>query len=125
MADQLIVGGFTNVFFPVLPEEDINGNGVYIQVQEYDSTTASIQEQYQLSQWQVMVRGDKLQGYKSAYDTMDDIRQYLINLPARFTINSCEYSNPEIISGPTYLKDDNDRDIAVLNLQTYYNPLQV
>lgn len=122
MADKLVEGGFQNVFFPVIPEESINGNGVYIGVQQYDEDISTIEDQYSLTYWQVMVRGDKLTSYKDCWEVTDNIRQYLINLPARFTINNEEYSCPEKISGANYFKDSNDRDVFTMNFRTYQNP---
>ena len=124
MAMQLEAGGFTDVYWPVLPEENINGNKVYIQVAEYDSSDSSIQDQYQITQWQVMVRGNKMTSYIDAWNVVDNIRQYLINLPDRFTINGEEYSNPNRLNGPTYFKDSNDRDVFTMNFETYQNPLE-
>ena len=124
MSDILISEGFQNVYFPVIPEENILGNAVYIGVQEYDSGESTIEDQYETVFWQIIVRGSRLTPYKSAFDTMDNIKQYLIKLPARFTINGNEYSDPTRISGPTYFKDSNDRDVFTMNLRTYQNPLE-
>tara|TARA_R110002020_G_scaffold46027_5_gene131286 strand:+ start:22669 stop:23073 length:405 start_codon:yes stop_codon:yes gene_type:complete len=122
MALKLEEGGFNNVYWPVLPEENIKGNAVYIQVTEYDSSESTIQNQYTLSQFQIMIRGNKLTSYIQAWDVADDIRQYLINLPDRFTINGNEYTIPNRINGPTYFKDSNDRDVFIINYEIYQDP---
>ena len=124
MTDLFILEGFQNVSFPVMPEEQINGNGVYIGVQEYDSGLSTIQNQYEETFWQVIVRGNKLTAYKDVFETMSNIKQYLIKLPPVVTINNNEYSGRTIVSGPTYFKDQNDRDVMTINLRTFQNPLE-
>ena len=85
---------------------------------------SDMKDTYYQDGFQILVRGEPRAGHEVAFDVMQDVHGFLLNLPENFIANDTCYKGVEMESNIAMLgRDENERFIFSCNYSTYRSPL--